>query len=266
MDRNPVCPSCGCTVVWRIRRGAARCSRCKREWRPGRLPLSLSRPQWRRVVRYFAHGLSCNAVVEETGLEMKRVQRAMTCLRQATLLEPPEVFSGIVEVDETYVGGRRRNQRKAQRGMKVKHGRGTNKATVFGILCRAGKVWAEIVPDIHAETLLPLLSKKVAPGSIVVSDTLTSYTGVAARGYVHRLVRHDNGEYSDRKGGHINGLEGFWGYLKRRLAARGGIRRERLPLFLAEYVWRYNHRKASISFQTRQLMKLLEHLYAKEHS
>ena len=266
MEATHGCPSCGGSSAWKIRRGARRCKACRREWRPGRLPLSLSRPEWRRVARCFAHGLSCNAVAEETGLDLKRVQRAMTCLREAISLEPPEVFSGTVEVDETYVGGRRKNQRKDQRAVKVRHGRGTSKSVVFGILCREGKVWAEVVPDIHAETLLPLLSKKVQPGSVVVSDTLSAYTGVAARGYVHRLVRHDHGQYSDRKGGHINGLEGFWGYLKRRLAARGGIRRERLPLFLAEYVWRYNHRRSSISLQTRQLMKLLEHLYTNKHA
>ncbi len=56
----------------------------------------------------------------------------------------------------------------------------------------------------------------------------------------------------------FNGLEGFWGYLKRRLAAKGGIRRERLPLYLAEYVWRYNHRNDSIDLQKKQLLKQLE--------
>jgi len=50
----------------------------------------------------------------------------------------------------------------------------------------------------------------------------------AAKGYVHRLIKHNKGEYSDGKGNHINGLEGFWGYLKRRLSAKGGIRKERL--------------------------------------
>ena len=85
-------------------------------------------------------------------------------------------------------------------------------------------------------------------------------TGVAAKGYVHRLVKHHKGEYSDGKGNHINGLEGFWGYLKRRLAAKGGIRKERLPLYLAEYVWRYNHRNDSIQIQKKLIMKQLERL------
>lgn len=92
-----------------------------------------------RVVHGFALGLSCNQITAETGLERKRVLRALTCLRRAALLEPPEVFAGTIEVDETYVGGHRRNQRKAQRAVPSKHGRGTSKTPVFGILCREGR-------------------------------------------------------------------------------------------------------------------------------
>ena len=128
---------------------------------------------------------------------------------------------------------------------------------MFGILCRKGKVWAEIVPDVEAKTLIPLIKQRVKPGSTVCSDTWKSYTGKAAKGYVHRLVEHGKGEYSDKKGNHINGLEGFWGYLKRRLAAKGGIRKERLPLYLAEYVWRYNHRNMSINEKTDKMISLL---------
>ncbi len=59
----------------------------------------------------------------------------------------------------------------------------------IGILCRNGCVWAEVVPNVEAKTLLPLLRKRVAAGSIVCSDTFKSYAGVAARDYVRRLVK-----------------------------------------------------------------------------
>jgi transposase-like protein len=51
------------------------------------------------------------------------------------------------------------------------------------------------------------------------------------------------------KGNHNSGLEGFWGYIKRILAAKGGIRKERLHLYLSEYVWRYNYRKLNFKEQ-----------------
>ena len=101
----------------------------------------------------------------------------------------------------------------------------------------------------------------MATGSIVCSDTFRSYTGVAAKGYVHRLVRHEEQEYGDGKRSHVNGLEGFRGYLKRMLAAKGGIRRERLPLYLAEYVWRYNQRKLAIRDQINIVLSQLQNTH-----
>jgi len=218
----------------------------------------LTRHQWLALLRWHVRGLSSQAIAVETGLHRQRVLRALRVLRQGLCREIPPVFRGTVEVDETYVGGAWRNKRRARRAPGTKRGRGTSKTPVFGILCRGGQVWAQVVPDVTARTLLPLLRRRVMPGAIVCSDTWGSYTGVAARGYVHRLVHHGQGEFSDGHGVHINGLEGFWGYLKRRLAAKGGIRRERLPLYLAEYVWRYNHRQLSGSQQVSQLLMLLQ--------
>jgi transposase len=114
------------------------------------------------------------------------------------------------------------------------------------------------VNDVEAGTLQPLITRQVSPGSIVCSDTWRAYTGIASRGFVHRLVNHGEKQYSDGKGSHINGLEGFWGYLKRKLASKGGIRREMLPLYLGKYVWRYNHRKESDMMKVKRILKLLE--------
>lgn len=93
---------------------------------------------------------------------------------------------------------------------KNRKGFGTIKQPVFGILCREGKVFAKIVSDVEANDLLPLIEKQVKRGTTVCSDTWRAYTGLAAKGYVHRFVHHGKKEYSDKKGNHINGLEGFW--------------------------------------------------------
>jgi len=211
-----------------------------------------------KLLHWFLRGLPARAIAQEAGLERKRVLRALMYVRLAMQQDIPEVFSGTVEVDETYLGGQWKNKRLSERKKGTLRGRGTRKTPVFGILCRGGKVWAQVVPDVEARTLLPLITRQVETGSTVCSDTWKSYTGVAAKGYVHRLVKHQAGEYSDRWGNHVNGLEGFWGYLKRRLAAKGGVRRERLPLYMAEYVWRYNHRGESIEKQKIILLELLE--------
>jgi transposase-like protein len=103
-----------------------------------------------------------------------------------------------------------------------------------------------------------LISRKVSTGSTFCSDTWKDYTGIAARGYVHRLVDHGEKQHSDGKGNQINGLEGFWGFLKRKLASKGGITKQKLPLYLAEYVWRYNPRNDSDRIKMRRILLLLE--------
>ena len=162
-------------------------------------------------------------------------------------------------MDETYLGGQWKNKRLGvkNQGQKSKRGRGTTKQPVFGVLCRNGKVWAELIDELEAVNLQPIIMSKVKKGSVVCSDTWRGYTGIAARGYVHRMVEHGKNEYSDKKGNHINGLEGFWGYLKRKLSAKGGIRRKILHLYLGEYVWRYNHRNLNYKNQESHLLSML---------
>ena len=231
---------------------------CRREWNPNKLPLTLTQRQWKLILRWFVLGQSSLRTAELTGFKRKRIIRALLIAREAMKTDVPRQFSGIVEVDETYMGGQWKNKRKKIRAGGTKRGRGTSKQPVFGIYARRGTVWAELVDDAEAATLQPLIRRQVRKGSVVCSDTWKGYTGIAIQGYVHRLVEHGKGEYSDCRGTHINGLEGFWGYLKRKLAAKGGIRRERLDLYLAEYIWRYNNRKLSTDQQVKKLLALLK--------
>jgi transposase len=221
--------------------------------------LRLTKDQWKEIIKWFLLEQSSQNIALRTSIKRLRVIRSLTIIRRALTKDVPGIFSGTVEVDETYLGGQWKNKRKSIRDQGTKRGRGTRKQPVFGILCRNGTVWAEVVDNVEAETLLPLITQKVSTGSIVCSDTWKAYTGIAAQGYVHRLVNHGERQYSDGKGNHINGLEGFWGYLKRKLASKGGIRHEKLPLYLGEYVWRYNHRKENDNVKMKRIIKLLEH-------
>jgi len=252
------CPKCNSKKLWKFQSGIRRCARCRYEFTPHKLPLTFSRDEWKTIIHLFLMEQSSNSISEQTGFEQRRILRALTKLRLVMTNDIPEIFSGTVEVDETYLGGQWKNKRKIIRDMGTKRGRGTRKQPVFGILCRNGTVWAEVVDNVEASTLQPLISQKVSTGSTVCSDTWKAYTGIAARGYVHRLVDHSERQYSDGKGNHINGLEGFWGYLKRKLASKGGVRRERLNLFVGEYVWRYNHRSDPERVKMRRLIQLLE--------
>lgn len=257
MTRRYKCPKCGNGKSYVIRRSKHRCSRCKYEWQPGRLPLHFSASAWRSLLIHFFKHKSVEIIARETGIHRQRIYRALFYVRLVMATDVPPVFRGTVEVDETFVGGQWKNKRIKERAKGTKRGRGTSKTPVFGILCRNGKVWAQVVPNTEAKTLQPLIIKRVRKGSIICSDTWKSYTGIATKGYVHRIVKHGQGQFSTGKGTHINGLEGFWGYLKRKLADKGGIRQERMPLYLAEYVWKYNHRDLTLEQKASSILTLL---------
>lgn len=258
MTKRYKCPKCGTWKSYVIRRSKRRCKHCKYEWRPGGLPLRIPASQWHQFLMLIFRNEPVSEIVRQTGLHRQRIYRALLHVRVVMATDIPPVFRGTVEVDETYLGGQWKNKRLSKRIGGTKRGRGTSKTPVFGILCRNGKVWAQVVPDTEAKTLQALILKRVRKGSTVCSDTWKSYTGIATKGYVHRIVKHGQGQYSNGKGTHINGLEGFWGYLKRKLADKGGIRRERLPLYLAEYVWKYNHRSLTPEQKTSSILTLLQ--------
>jgi len=257
------CKKCFGKRFWKVRRGKLKCQNCLYEFKPRIGEISLTKHQWKALLKWFLRCQSVSVVSEETGISKYKILKALVLVRQIMAKDVPGVFEGIVEVDETYLGGQKKNKRKSQLrkdkeayGKESKRGFGTTKQPVFGILARSGKVFAELVDDTEAKDLIPIIAKKVKSGTRICSDTWRAYTGLATKGYVHRTVEHQKKEYTRGKN-HINGLEGFWGYLKRQLASRGGIRRERLPFYLAEYVWRYNYRKLPIEKQVKKLLDLV---------
>lgn len=254
------CPKCLRTKFWKTNDNRLKCKNCYYKFTPKNNLIQL-----RQVISEFLLEHSTNIILERVKVSKYKLLKILTLLRMVMTKDIPEVFEGIVEVDETYLGGQMRNKRKE---IKLKLGKnrrgfGTVKQPLFGILCRAGKVYAEIVPGIEAKDLQPLIEKQVKKGSIICSDGWRGYTGLAAKGYVHRIVDHSQNEYSQKNGRHINSLEGFWGYLKRKLAAKGGIRREKLPFYLGEYVWRYNHRKLPLKEQESRLFNLIFQYFPK---
>lgn len=139
-----------------------------------------------------------------------------------------------IEADESYFGPKR------QRG---KRGRGAaNKVVVFGLLERAGRVYTQIIPDASKEALLPIIRRTVRSGSDIYTDGWRSYDALAIYGYNHKKVKHDDNEFSTKDEAHINGIESFWSFCKRRLTKFNGIPKREFPTYLLESEWRSNHR------------------------
>src|SRR6266705_2843376 len=90
-------------------------------------------------------------------------------------------LAGEIEVDESYFGGHRKGKR----------GRGAaGKVPVFGLLKRGGKVYAVVIADAKATTLLPILKERIVPDSIVYSDSLPSDNALAVAGFRHLRINH----------------------------------------------------------------------------
>ena len=106
------CPKCKAKKVYLLSNGKRKCSQCKYEFTPHRLPLHLTREQWREIIRWFLLEQSSQNIAIRTGLERRRVLRALTTIRTVLTKDVPEIFSGTVEVDETYLGGQWKNKRK----------------------------------------------------------------------------------------------------------------------------------------------------------
>ena len=259
--RRYSCPRCLKKDFYTIRRGKKRCKHCCYEWSlTSKIAgLRLSKNNWKKILFWFVLGHSLRTISKQTKISHYSVEKAVAIARRIMIKDIPGVFSGTVEVDETYLGGQKKNKTKKQlrkekfEGKESKRGHGTTKQPVFGILTRQGKVFARLVDATEAIDLLPIITRRVKAGSRVCSDTWRAYTGLAAKGYVHRTVEHQKKEYVLGKN-HINGLEGFWGYLKRKLAAKGGVKRKYLSLFLGEYVWRYNYRSLTTQKQVHRLL------------
>jgi transposase-like protein/DNA-directed RNA polymerase subunit RPC12/RpoP len=254
------CPKCkNESNFWRLKDDRLKCANCRHKFTVKKKKAEINTGILKQVISEFGLEHSTNTILDRVNVSKYKLLKTLALLRKEMIKDVPEVFEGIVEVDETYLGGQWKNKRlwvkKQQK--QSKKGRGTTKQPAFGILCRNGKIWAELVSGVEAKDLQPRIEKQVRKGSTVCSDTWRGYTGIAAKGYVHRMVKHGQNEYSDKKGNHINGLEGFWGYLKRKLAAKGGIRQKRLHLYLGEYVWRYNHRKLNFKERENILFKLI---------
>ena len=253
------CLKCPNKEFWQTADGRLKCSKCRHLFTLKTTPLNLPVKLLKQVISEFVLEHSTDTILSRVNISKYKLLKILTLLRIIMIKDIPGIFEGIVEVDETYIGGQWKNKRLKvkQKLGKPKRGRGTFKQPAFGILCRGGQVWAELISSVEAKDLQPLIEKQVKKGSTVCSDSWRAYTGIAAKGYVHRLVKHEKNQYSDKRGSHINGLEGFWGYLKRKLAAKGGIRQARLHLYLGEYVWRYNHKSLNFKERENLLFKVL---------
>jgi len=251
------CPREGCgsrNVHFIATRGIWRCNTCKKQFsvKVGTIfedsPIGLDKwlvALW--LLSSSKKSVSTYHLARALGITQKtawfinhRIRRAM---RTSDFSKP---LSGEVEVDETFIGGKARFMHKNKRAKKIKGTGGMGKAAVMGLLERHGPdghstVKVKMVPNVRRRTLAPEVREHVTPGAEVFTDSLPSYSRLAAE-YIHKVIDHAE-TYVEGKV-HTNGLENFWSLFKRTVyGTHHYIAPFHLDRYLDEGTFRFNTRK-----------------------
>jgi hypothetical protein len=234
------CPHCGAKVkVYRYRKRAKVCH-CNNSCSPFSGTIfeksATSLVKWFYAIHLFLNdkkGISGLPLQREIGCTYKACWRMLRQIRTAMgNWDTAKAFNILVEIDETYVGGKPRRENVAldADGNVVssdkpprKRGGGTDKTPVVGVRERSsGKGYAEVtLPNekrqkLTGKQLLGVLEKASADGTTVVSDDFSGYNILdKKKKYIHLTVNHSAGQFSAGGGIHTNGIENFWSVLKR---------------------------------------------------
>jgi transposase len=178
-------------------------------------------------------GISAKQIERETGVTYKTAWRMFRQIR-TLLKEDTNKFTGEVEVDETYIGGKREGKR----------GRGAEgKTPVVGAVQRKSKVVAKAVPHVKRSILVPFMTKQISNNATLYTDEFPAYDHMARLGSKHLRIEHSAKVFAIGNI-HTNSIEGFWSLIKRGISGvYHAISPKYLQSYLDEYTFRYNHRK-----------------------
>lgn len=192
------------------------------------------------------NGISSYELARATGVTQKTAWFMLHRIRLAMEAGSLDKMGGIVEADETYVGGIAKNMHAKVRKTRITGAAANDKAAVMGLLERSNgvvpsRVRARVIKDANAKVLQRIVRENVEPGAQLMTDSLLSYRGLSAD-YVHQYVNHVS-EYV-RGAVHSNGIENFWSLLKRTIKGTYvSVDPIHLDRYLGEQTFRFNARK-----------------------
>jgi transposase-like protein len=233
---GPVCPHCACAEVYKltakptskkpVRPGVYKCKACRKQFtvrvgtifEDSHIPLC----KWLMALHLMTSskkGVSSLQISRECGITIKSAwfltHRIREAMRDTGPLEP---LTGIVEADETYVGGKPRRSAGLW-GKKNKAGRGTKKTPVMVLVQRDGSARCRPLANVNGKTLKNEIAVNVAKETIIMTDQLADYRKAAAGYGGHHTVNHTFREYSRKEPGglsvHTNTAESFFALIKR---------------------------------------------------
>jgi transposase-like protein len=198
---------------------------------------------WYRVAHLMLSskkGMSALQIQRMMGFGSYNTAHLMCHKIRAALIAPETKLGGIVEVDETFIGGKAKNKHYA----KGRGGIGSGKTPVVGAVERQGNVVARVIKTVSRDLLSKFVTETVSEKvSLLVTDQWIGYHGLR-QVYVdrHQIIRHADHEYVVGVI-HTNTIEGFWSIFKRGVVGTfHKVSAKYLPLYVAEFQFRYNNR------------------------
>ena len=192
--------------------------------------------------------LSSYQLSRDLDLNQKTAWYILTRIRAEMAKKGNALLQGIVEADETYIGGKPRKHGKYKDTEPAKRGRGTKKTPVIGAVQRGGKVVAEVAKGLTGRHILEFIRSAVnLKDSKLITDEFKAYNLIGEQ-MKHAVVKHREGEYV-RDDAHTNTIEGFWSLLKRAwYGSHHHYQTGYTPLYVAEQCYKYNYRNIDSIF------------------
>lgn len=238
---GPVC-ECGKSKCFypRTSRKTFACSWCGHEVSPTVDTIFHKSPtpllSWFHAIFLFAtakNGVAAKEIERQIGVTYKCAWRIARQIR-LLMAEDGGTLGGIVEADESYIGGKHSG---GKRGVGAE-----GKTPVFGVVERGGAIKAKAIPHARGATVMPLLATYVAPGSLLSTDESNIYNRAESIGFIHEKVKHSAGQYV-RGSVHTQTIDGFWSQFKRSLnGTHHSVSPKHLQAYLDEFCFRYSHR------------------------
>ena len=251
------CPRCGGTVISRIhKRNQLDCDSCRYRFSvtAGTIFHDSHLPLWKWFLAVYLiveskKGISANQLKRTLGVSYKTAWYLSHRIRAALNEVDAQLLKGIVEVDETFVGGEMHGKGRGYKG---------NKVTVVGAIQRSGNICLQVVRGTDRETLHGFIRENVAGDTeAIYTDEWPAYRGVADEDTKHDTVKHRTGEYV-RGDVHTNSIENVWSLLKRSIiGSYHQVSAKHLDAYLDELEFRFNNRENPYMFRDAMLKLLL---------
>lgn len=244
------CPRCGGKTISRIKeRRQFDCDDCRYQFsvRVGTIFHDSKLPLWKWFLATYLicqskKGISSNQLKRMLGVSYKTAWYLTHRIRAAMKdAEGGKLLSGIVEVDETYVGGKVQGKGRAYKG---------NKTLVVGAIQRGGEVRLEVVKDRSRSSLHRFIKEKVDDKTeAIFTDDYEAYEGIEDAKTLHATVKHREKEWVVGEV-HTNTVEGVWSLLKRSvIGSYHKLSVKHLPAYLDEMEWRFSNRDNPYMFR-----------------